>query len=135
MRVEEARVGGSAAVVKRGGGQEPGKERRNNLTPGAGARSVQTCDSTGEARFGSRPVTHSPRDRYKRIAQYVGAACCAAWVVILLAFVLDEGFPPRYHGMYVPPILTSVIAFFLPYWIVRGIGQFVEETRAGGGEP
>lgn len=74
-------------------------------------------------------MTESPQDRYKRIAQYVGAACCTAWVVVLLTFVLDEGFPPRYQGMYVPPILTSLIAFLLPYWIVRGIGQFVEDTQ------
>lgn len=80
-------------------------------------------------------MTDSPQVKYKRIGQYVGAACCTAWVVILLAFVLDEGFPPRYQGMYVPPILTSVIAFFLPYWIVRGIGQFLEDTSPRDDEP
>lgn len=80
-------------------------------------------------------MTDFPRDRYKRIAQYVGAACCTAWVVILLAFVLDQGFPPRYQGLYVPPILTSLIAFLLPYWIVRGLGQFLEESRPRDDEP
>lgn len=79
-------------------------------------------------------MTDVPQDRFKRIAQYVGAACCTAWVVILLVFVLDQGFPPRYQGMYLPPILTSLIAFFLPYWIVRGIGQFVEDSQPRDGE-
>lgn len=80
----------------------------------------------------SGPVSATPQDRYKRLAQYVGAACCTAWVVLLLVFVLDRGFPPRIQGLYVPPVLTSVIAFFLPYWIVRGIGQFVEDSQSGG---
>lgn len=75
----------------------------------------------------------TPRgERWKRAATLVGASCCAAWLVVLALLVQSGGFPPHYRGVYVPPLLTMLVAYFLPYGLVRTLGEWVEARRSRG---